>query len=59
MVRYNLVDGAMVENPKGQYAVYHDMNCRTERLIRMALCWYHACNPDFIDHIVYAVIKIE
>lgn len=59
MIRFNLVDGVMVENAKGQYVVYQDAHCRTERLIRMALCWYHACNPNFIDHIVYEVIKIE
>lgn len=59
MQRYNLVDGVMKEDPKGQWVNYGDSHCRTERLIRMALCWYHSCNPDFIDHIVYEVIKLD
>lgn len=59
MVRYNLVDGVMVEHPKGQYVNYGDSQCRTERLIREALMWYHACSSDFVDGIVYEVIKRE
>lgn len=59
MTRYDLVDGVMVAHPKGAWVNYGDASCRTERLIRMALCWYHACNPNFIDHIVYEVTKLE